>query len=166
MNGDKLLSIMQKITITAAIVMFLCCVLTACKTIHDVKTEYVDRYVHDSVYVEKIDTIVKIKEHRDSVIFRDSIYVNVWQSADTVYKIKEVWKYRDKISIKYDTIRDVKIDVQYRDRIDTTYVDKQTIKTEYVEKKLSSFQKFLIWGGGISLIVCIFLISSRISNIL
>lgn len=147
MEKDKLLGILQKTAITAAILSFLACLLVSCKTVHDVRTEYIDRYVHDSVLIEKIDTIIKVQEHRDSVVLRDSVFINVWQSADTIYKVREVWKYRDRISVKHDTIKDVQIDVQYKERVDTAYIEKVQVKTEYVKRGFSWWQKALLWLG-------------------
>ena len=147
MENDKLLGILQKTAITAAILAFMACLLVSCKTTKEVQTEYVDRYVHDSVFIEKIDTLFKVQEHRDSIILRDSVFVNVWQSADTIFKIKEVWKYRDRVSVKHDTIKDVQVAVQYKERVDTTYIDKVQVKTEYVKRDLSIWQKWWIGSG-------------------
>lgn len=143
MKHDKLLGILQKTAITAAILSFLACLLVSCKTIRETQTEYVDRYVHDSVFIERVDTLIKVQEHRDSVILRDSVFVNVWQSADTIYKVREVWKYRDRVSVKHDTIKDVQIDVRYKERIDTAYIDKVQVKTEYVKRGLSFWD--ILW---------------------
>lgn len=153
MEKDKLLSILQKTAITAAILAFLACLFVSCKTTHEIQTEYVDRYVHDSVFIEKIDTLIKVQEHRDSIILRDSVFVNVWQSADTIYKIKEVWKYRDRVSIKHDTIKDVQIDVQYKERVDTAYIEKVQVKTEYVKRGFSWWQKALLWFGAVGAVM-------------
>lgn len=157
MKQDKLLGVLQRTAITAAILAFLACLLVSCKTTKEVQTEYVDRYVHDSVYIERIDTLIKVQEHRDSVILRDSVFVNVWQSADTIYKVREVWKYRDRVSVKHDTIHDVKIDVQYKERIDTVYIDKEVVKTEYKDKPLKWWQKLLRGLGIISIVICLIL---------
>lgn len=156
MENRKFISLMRKVAITACIMAFLACLLTGCKTTHEIQTEYVDRYVHDSVFIERVDTLVKVDVQRDSVLLRDSVFVNVWQSADTIFKIKEVWKYRNRISVKHDTIKDVQIDVRYIEHVDTAFVDKVSIKTEYVKKPLSWWQRFLVWAGGgcVSLFVC------------
>lgn len=149
MKQDKLLGILQKTAITAAILSFLACLFVSCKTTKELQTEYVDRYVHDSIYIEQIDTLIKVKEHRDSIILRDSVFVNVWQSADTVYKVREVWKYRDRVSVKHDTIKDVQIDVQYRERVDTAYIEKVQVKTEYIKRGFTWWQKALLWLGAV-----------------
>lgn len=151
MKQDKLLGYLQKAAITAAIMAFLACLLTSCKTTHEIQTEYVDRYVHDSIYIERVDTLVKVDVRRDSVLLRDSVFVNVWQSSDTVFKVKEVWKYRDRLSVKHDTIRDVRVEVRYQDRVDTAYVDKLQVRTEYVRSDFSLWQRFLLWAGAASI---------------
>lgn len=153
MKQDKLLGILQRTAITAAILAFLACLLVSCKTIRETQTEYVDRYVHDSVFIEKIDTLIKVQEHRDSIILRDSVFVNVWQSADTIFKIKEVWKYRDRVQIKHDTIKDVQIAVQYKERVDTAYIEKVQVKAEYVKSGLSFWQKALLWLGAVGAVM-------------
>lgn len=155
MKQDKLLGILQKVAITAAILSFLACLLVSCKTTKEVQTEYVDRYVHDSVFIERIDTLVKVQEHRDSIILRDSVFVNVWQSADTIYKVREVWKYRDRVSIKHDTIIDVQIAVQYKERVDTAYIEKVQVKTEYKDKPLKWWQMALKLPGIILIVICL-----------
>ena len=149
MKQDKLLTILQKTAITAAILAFLACLLVSCKTTKEVQTEYVDRYVHDSVFIERVDTLVKVQEHRDSIILRDSVFVNVWQSADTIYKVREVFKYRDRVQIKHDTIKDVQVDVRYKERVDTAFIDKVQVKTEYVKRGFSWWQKALLWLGAV-----------------
>lgn len=153
MEKDKLLGILQKTAITAAILSFLACLLVSCKTIHETQTEYVDRYVHDSVFIEKIDTLIKVKEHRDSIILRDSVFVNVWQSADTIFKVKEVWKYRDRVSVKHDTIKDVQMDVRYVEHVDTAYIGKVQVKTEYVKRDFSLWQRALLWLGAVGAVM-------------
>ena len=153
MKQDKLLIFMQRTAIIAAILSFLACLLVSCKTIRETQTEYVDRYVHDSVFIEKIDTLIKVQEHRDSIIMRDSVFVNVWQSADTIFKIKEVWKYRDRVSVKHDTIRDVQVDVRYKERVDTAFIEKVQVKTEYVKRGFSLWQRALLWLGAVGAVV-------------
>ena len=153
MENDKLLGILQRTAITAAILSFLACLLVSCKTIRETQTEYVDRYVHDSIYIERIDTLIKVKEHRDSIILRDSVFVNVWQSADTIFKVREVWKYRDRVSVKHDTIRDVQVDVRYNDRVDTAFIEKVQVKTEYVKRGFSLWQRALLWLGAVGAVV-------------
>lgn len=164
MKQERLLTIMRKVAMTACIVAFLACLLTACKTVHDVRTEYVDRYVHDSIYIDKVDTFVRVDVQRDSVLLHDSVYVSVFQRADTIYKTREVWKYRDRISVKHDTIKDVQIDVRYKERVDTTYIDKVVTRTEYFKKPLSWWQKALLWAGGVSLVVCGLLLWLQLRN--
>ena len=160
MGKDKLLGILQRAAIIAAILAFLACLLVSCKTTKEVRTEYVDRYVHDSIYIERVDTLVKVDVRRDSVLLHDSVYVSVLQRADTVFKTKEVWKYRDRVSIKHDTIWDVRVDVQYRERVDTAYIDKEKeiVRTEYVKEPLSWLQKSLIGLGIIALIVFVVIV--------
>lgn len=162
MKQDKLLIYLQRTATIAAILSFLACLLVSCKTTHEIQTEYVDRYVHDSVYIERVDTLVKVQEHRDSVILRDSVFVNVWQSADTIFKIKEVWKYRDRVSVKHDTIKDVQVDVRYKERVDTAYIEKVQVKTEYVKRGFSFWQHTQIYGFWASIILLVIIYRKKI----
>lgn len=49
--------------------------------------------------VVKSDTLHHYTERRDSVVYRDSVFVHLYESGDTVYHIKERWnvEYRDRI---------------------------------------------------------------------
>lgn len=84
----------------ALILIAMIALLASCKTIKQV--EYIDRY-HNNV---SRDTITRID--------RDSIYIKEWQKGDTIYLTKYVEriKYKDKVSIKIDTISVVKESVK------------------------------------------------------
>ena len=82
---------------------------------------------------------------RDSVFFRDSVYVKEWMKGDTVF----VNKYRDRLVYR-DRWRD---SVVVREVHDTTTVEKK------VEKSLSKWQKAKIGAfpwllGGVLLLLC------------
>lgn len=88
-------------------------------------------YQHDTTAVH----------HRDSIFFRDSIYVKEWLKGDTVYieKIKDRYIYKDRWR---DSIRIVRDSVAV-----------ETIKEVRVDKPLSRWQKarigafwWLVWA--------------------
>lgn len=60
------------------------------------------RHRTDSIAVMSRDTVTKVAHQRDTIIVRDSVVMMV--KGDSV--IKEVWRYRDRVSIVRDTIRD------------------------------------------------------------
>ena len=118
---------MKKTVIFCAIALLFC----ACSTIQyvpveTVKTEYRDKYLRDSVY------------------FRDSIFVK--EKGDTLIMEKYSYLYRDKIVrdsiFKTDTIR-----VPYPVEV-----------VKKIKKPLSSWQNFQVWCGRIALVAVLFLL--------
>ena len=122
----------------AAVVMAVVCGCT--------KSEYitVERVTHDTTYVAK--------HQRDSIWLHDSI----------------------RVSEKGDTIRIEKWHTKFIENVshDTTYVaTHDTIPqpypvTEYVEKPLGWWQKFLIWIGIIALMVVIVIVVWKLKRFL
>lgn len=100
-----------------ALLFALCFVLASCKTI--TKVEYRDRYIDHYITKEIHDTLRETKT--------DSVYFEVIQKGDTIYKTKykEVIRWRDRIVEKTDTC--------YKDSIVTEY--KESVKEiKYVPK--------------------------------
>lgn len=115
-----------------ALLFIFCFALTSCKTI--TKVEYRDKYIDRYITQVQHDTL------REKVT--DSVYFEVLQKGDTIYKTKykEVIKWRDRVVEKIDTC--------YKDSIITEY--KESVKEiKYVPKiyKISM---------GISIILLIF----------
>ena len=54
--------------------------------------------------VVKTDTLYKAKARADTFRIHDSVYVEHYTRGDTVYRLKSVWRWRDRISTKTDTI--------------------------------------------------------------
>ena len=103
--------------------MVLCFTLTGCTSVRYVPVESV---THDSIYISRVE--------RDSIHVHDSIYLEVFSKADTVYQTKYVQK------------------VLYRDalRTDTMIVERvDTIRLPYpVERQLSKWEKIKLDFGG------------------
>lgn len=83
------------------------------------------------VEVVKTDTLHTHSYHRDSVYKLDSITTIIYTQGDTIYRDREVYRYRDKIITKVDTFQQVAI---------------REVPI-IVEKKLTPWQAFKIEAG-------------------
>ena len=54
--------------------------------------------------VVKTDTLYKARTSADTLRLHDSVYVEHYTRGDTVYRLKSVWRWRDRVSVKTDTI--------------------------------------------------------------
>ena len=110
----------------------ICLAFSSCKTRE--RIEYRDRYIDHYITQVKHDTL---REHTT-----DSVYLEVMQKGDTIYKTKykEVVRWRDRI-----------VEV-----IDTCYMD--SIQIEYVEsvKEIKYIPKIYKISMGISILLLIF----------
>lgn len=79
------------VVMTICIGFILCC--TGCSSTRPVTIE---RTVHDTTYVERT--------RADSFLQRDSVYLEVFARGDTVYRTKYVDRWRDRMSVRHDTI--------------------------------------------------------------
>ena len=70
-------------------------VMTSCATPKPVVLERV---------INKTDTLYKTNYKADTFHVHDSIYVESYTVGDTIYKTKNVYKWRDRVSVKTDTI--------------------------------------------------------------
>lgn len=70
-------------------------VMTSCATPKPVVLERV---------INKTDTLYKTNYKADTFRVHDSIYVESYIIGDTIYKTKNVYKWRDRVSVKTDTI--------------------------------------------------------------
>lgn len=109
------------LSILLALLWLLC--LAGCKTVR-----YVPVPEYHTLYKTRIDTV----QHRDSVYFRDSVYITT--KGDTVYLTKTHWRERFKnvYHIKADTI-------MQRDSVRVPYP---------VEKPLTKWQRWKMDMGG------------------
>ena len=99
------------------IVLVVCSLFISCKTVE-----------RENIVI-KNDTVRIYSQHKDSVVFRDSVFVHLYERGDTVYHITERWN------------------VEYRDRIHTDTVYKvrevQAQSKEVAEKKDPWYDDFL-----------------------
>ena len=118
----------------ALIAIIIAMVCVGCKSV-----EYVE--------VVKTDTLHHHELQYDSIVRIDSIYEREYVKGDTIYKEKEVHRYRNTHKAKVDTVRETKVE----------YVEKPI----EVEKKLTAWQKFKINAGewllaGVALMLLLF----------
>ena len=98
MVGDFYLFV---VIMTICIGFIMCC--TSCSTS---KPVVLQRTLHDTIHVNNL--------RLDSVYMHDSIYFESIIKGDTVYRTKEITRWRDRISIKHNTIyavRENKIEI-------------------------------------------------------
>lgn len=81
--------------IVGSMLHLLLLVMTSCTTQKPLVLERV---------INKTDTLYKTNYIADTFRVHDSIYVESYMIGDTIYKTKNVYKWRDRISVKTDTI--------------------------------------------------------------
>ena len=81
--------------IVGSMLHLLLLVMTSCTTPKPVVLERV---------INKTDTLYKTNYKADTFRVHDSIYVESYAVGDTIYKTKNVYKWRDRVSVKTDTI--------------------------------------------------------------
>lgn len=91
----------------------------------------------DSAYIRSTDSLRRLLTTRDTLIIRDSIATYI--HGDTV--IKEAWRYRDRVSIIRDTIRDGTIFKAEKLRRDNTAQTVLKTPPEDTPRPLTLWQK-------------------------
>ncbi len=89
--------------------LMVCGLLTSCKS-------------HEPTIVERVrvDTVRITQQQRDSIYLRDSIFVNQWQSGDTIFHIRDRWHTQYVMKEVRDTF--------YKARVDSVPVPYEVIK--------------------------------------
>ena len=89
--------------------LMVCGLLTSCKS-------------HEPTIVERVrtDTVRIMQQQRDSIYLRDSIFVNQWQSGDTIFQVRDRWH------TQY--VRKEVRDTFYKARVDSVPVPYPVIK--------------------------------------
>lgn len=77
----------------------------------------------------KADTVYRMNMVRDTVLVKDSVLVSIFSAGDTVYKTREVWRWRDRTNVRVDTVYKSAV------RVDTVRVPVA------VERKLSWWER-------------------------
>lgn len=97
-NFNNLLEFIAQWIVGVLLGLLACALLTllfGCSTPQPVVVERV---------VVKTDTLYKARTSADTFRLHDSIYVESYMVGDTIYKTKNVYKWRDRVSVKTDTI--------------------------------------------------------------
>ena len=58
--------------------------------------------------VVKSDTLHQYTERRDSVVYRDSVFIHLYERGDTVYHVTERWNVRYNDRVRVDTVYKVR----------------------------------------------------------
>ena len=95
----------------------------------------------------RADSLSRILSSRDTVIERDSVVLMV--KGDSV--VKEVWRWRDRVSVVRDTVRDGKVRAYARVVRDTVSVPYAVEVAREVEKPLSWWEKTLRGCGWVAI---------------
>lgn len=119
---DRILSV----AIVVYLMILVACLCSSCST---AKPVVMERTAHDTAYVERVKV--------DSFLQKDSVYMEVMMKGDTVYKTKYVDRWRDRVSIRHDTV--------YATRTDSTSVPRTQ------EKKTSKWERTLVTVGRFAL---------------
>lgn len=118
-----------------------------------VKTEYVDRYIHDTIRLDNLTQIIDsvresfIESRRDCVVI-------VKDTAGHVINTSQ-WHFRDKTKELSHESTKVDSTAYFRSVIDSLRRIKNdsTIITQYVEKKLSLWDSIKIKFGGLAFVI-------------
>lgn len=113
-------------------------IIVSCTSCSTSKPVVLERTYHDTVHINNL--------RLDSVYMHDSIYFESIVKGDTIYRTKEITRWRDRVSIKHDTIYTVR-------------ENKADISVP-VERKLSLWKQF-----SVPLISIVLMITSTVSLI-
>ncbi len=128
------------------IIILLAVLLAGCKT----KEMVVDHT--DTLYINKVqsDSFYQTRIEFDSIFFRDSIFVY----ANDSIRVKEVWKFRDRTSVKHDTV--------YKDRFFTDTIYRTKKDYHVVKEELTKWQKIKLDCGEFFLVMAVVLLVAMI----
>ena len=106
----------------------------------------------------KADTVYRMNVVRDTVLVKDSVLVSIFSAGDTVYKTREVWRWRDRVNVRVDTVYKNAV------RVDTVRVPVA------VERKLSwwertverPLQQVIEAFVGLGAIICVLYVAVRL----
>ena len=100
-----------------------------CALLHVLLCGCASRRVTVGGSTQKTDTVYRMNMVRDTVLVKDSVLVSIFSAGDTVYKTREVWRWRDRTNVRVDTAYKSMV------RVDTVRVPVA------VERKLSWWER-------------------------
>ena len=74
-----------------------------CTLLHVLLCGCASRRVTVGDSTQKTDTVYRMNMVRDTVLVKDSVLVSIFSAGDTVYKTREVWRWRDRTNVRVDT---------------------------------------------------------------
>lgn len=129
-----------------------------CALLHVLLASCASRRVMVGDSTHRTDTVYKLNMVRDTVMVRDSVLVSIFSAGDTVYKTREVWRWRDRVNVRVDTVYKGAL------RVDTVRVPVA------VERKLSWWERTVerplqqVIGAfvGLGAIICVLYLAVRL----
>lgn len=100
-----------------------------CTLLHVLLCGCASRRVTVGGSTHRTDTVYRMNMVRDTVLVKDSVLVSIFRAGDTVYKTREVWRWRDRTKVRVDTVYKSAV------RVDTVRVPVA------VERKLSWWER-------------------------
>lgn len=100
-----------------------------CALLHVLLCGCASRRVTVGGRTQNTDTVYRMNMVRDTVLVKDSVLVSIFSAGDTVYKTREVWRWRDRTKVRVDTAYKSMV------RVDTVRVPVA------VERKLSWYER-------------------------
>ena len=95
-KSDWLRSIISDFYLFVVIMTICIGIITCCSSCSSSRPVVLERTLHDTVLINNI--------RLDSVYLHDSVYFESIIKGDTVYRTKEITRWRDRLSIKHDTV--------------------------------------------------------------
>lgn len=131
-----------------------------CALLHVLLSGCASRRVTVGGSTQKTDTVYKMNMVRDTVLVKDSVLVSIFNMGDTVYKTREVWRWRDRTNVRVDTVYKSAL------RVDTVRVPVPVA----VERKLSWWERTVerplqqVIGAfvGLGAIICVLYLAVRL----
>lgn len=74
-----------------------------CTLLHVLLCGCASRRVTVGGSTHRTDTVYRMNMVRDTVLVKDSVLVSIFSAGDTVYKTREVWRWRDRTNVRVDT---------------------------------------------------------------
>lgn len=114
--------------------------IVCCSSCTTARPVILERVSHDTVHVDRL--------HLDSVLLHDSVYFETVTHGDTIYRTKEVTRFRDRVSVRRDTVfvfRSGHTDVPVPQQRKTTFWDKLVSPVSLVIFLAYALISMLIW---------------------
>lgn len=114
------------------------------------------QYIPSSTLIT--DTVYRMNMVRDTVLVKDSVLVSIFSAGDTVYKMREVWRWRDRVNVRVDTVykNAVRVDTV---RVPVAVERKLSWWERTVERPLQQVTEAFV---GLGAIICVLYVAVRL----